>query len=96
MDKLRDVGQAPNKFLERTLLKEAILNQEYQSVLTGLDLLDVPPSVEKCKLEIKKREPSSSSTERLLHSGEQEWLNRRDQAGATLTILEMILLKRKV
>ena len=55
VDKLKDVGQAPNEFLERTLLKEAIQDEEYQSVLTGFDLMDVPLSVERCKLEIRKR-----------------------------------------
>ena len=29
LDKLRDVNQAHNKFLERTLLKEAILDEDY-------------------------------------------------------------------
>ena len=55
LDKLRDVSQAPNDFLERTLLKEAIQDADYTSVLTGLDLLDTPPSVEKCKAENRKK-----------------------------------------
>ena len=55
LDKLRDVNQAPNKFLERTMLKDAIQDEDYSSVLTGLNLLDTPPSVEKCKAEIRKK-----------------------------------------
>ena len=55
MDKLKDIGQAPNKFLERTLLKDAIEDEDYSSDLTGLDLMDVTPSVEKCKAEIRKK-----------------------------------------
>ena len=55
MDKLRDVNQALNEFLERTMLKDAIQDEDYSSVLTGLDLLDTPPSVEKCKAEIRKK-----------------------------------------
>ena len=41
--------------MERTLLKDAIQDGDYSSVLTGLDLLDTPPSVEKCKAEIRKK-----------------------------------------
>ena len=55
MDTLRDVGKAPTKFLERTLLKNAIEDQDYSPVLTGFDLMDVPPSVERCKVEIRKK-----------------------------------------
>ena len=55
IDKLRDVGQAPNKFLERTLFKDAIEDADYSPVLTGLDLMDVLPSVERCKAEIRKK-----------------------------------------
>ena len=55
LDKLRDVNQAPNQFLERTMLKDAIQDEDYSSVLTSLDLLDIPPSVEKCKAEIRKK-----------------------------------------
>ena len=55
LDKLRDVNQAPNEFLERTLLKNAIEDEEYSAVLTGLDLLDVPPSLNKCKAKIRKK-----------------------------------------
>ena len=50
MDKLRDVGQAPTNVLERTLLKDAIKDQDYSPVLTGFDLMDVPPSVERYKV----------------------------------------------
>ena len=35
--------------------KDAIQDEDYSSVLTGLDLLDIPPSVEKCKAEIRKK-----------------------------------------
>ena len=55
LDKLRDVNQAPNEFLERTLLKGAIEDEDYTSVLTGLDLMDVIPSVDRCKAEIRKK-----------------------------------------
>ena len=55
VDKLKDVGQAPNKFLERTLHKDAIEDEDYLSVLTGLDLMNVSPSVEKCKAKIRKK-----------------------------------------
>ena len=50
------MNQAPNEFLERTLFKDVIEDEDYSSVLTGLDLMDVPPSVEKCKAEIRKKE----------------------------------------
>ena len=29
---------------------------EYTAILTGLDLLDIPPSVDKCKAKIRKKE----------------------------------------
>ena len=35
--------------------KDAIQDEDYSSVLTDLDLLDTPPSVEKCKAEIRKK-----------------------------------------
>ena len=37
------------------MLKDAIQDEDYSSVLTGLDLLDIPPSVDKCKAEIRKK-----------------------------------------
>ena len=37
------------------MLKDAIQDEDYSSVLTGLDLLDIPLSVEKCKAEIRKK-----------------------------------------
>ena len=55
LDKLQDVNQAPTEFLERTLLKNAIEDEEYSAVLTGLDLLEVPPSVDRCKANIRKK-----------------------------------------
>ena len=75
LDKLRDVNQAPNEVLERILLKKAIQDADYTSVLTGLDLLDTPPSVEKCKTEIKKkgaklelnRKTTSTRKARMIH-----------------------------
>ena len=35
---LQDVGQVPNDFLEWTLLKAAILDEEFQGVITNLDM----------------------------------------------------------
>ena len=55
VDKLRDVNQAPNEFLERTLLKSAIQDEDYASVLTGLDLMDTVPTVDRCKAKIRKK-----------------------------------------
>ena len=55
VDKLRDVGQAPTNFLERTLLKDAFEDQDYSPVLTGFDLMDVPPSVERCRAKTRKK-----------------------------------------
>ena len=55
LDKLRDVNQALNEFLERTLLKNAIQDNEHTAILTGLDLLDILPSVDRCKAKIRKK-----------------------------------------
>ena len=52
---MRDVNQAPNEVLERTPLKEVIQNEDYYSVLTELNLLDVSFSMKKCKAEIRKK-----------------------------------------
>ena len=37
------------------MLKDAIQDEDYSSVLPGLDLLDTLPFVEKCKQEIRKK-----------------------------------------
>ena len=52
LEKLTDVGQAPNDFLERTLLKAAIVNEEYQGVITNLDMRNPPPTPSECKSKI--------------------------------------------
>ena len=95
MDKLRDVGQAPTKFLERTLLKDAVEDQDYSSVLTRFDLMDVPPSVERCKAEIRKKgaklESSRMATAiRKARMDQQE----RPSWGAIATIKETVLKKK--
>ena len=41
--------------MERTPLKKVIQNEDYYSVLTELDLLDVSPSMKKCNAENRKK-----------------------------------------
>ena len=47
------MGQAPNNFLEQNLLKAAILDEEYQGVITNLDIKKLPPTLSECKAEIR-------------------------------------------
>ena len=54
IEELTDVKQAPNEFLERTLLKQAILDDAYSSVITNLSMTKPPPTVDECKAEIRR------------------------------------------
>ena len=68
IEDLQDVRQAPNKFLARTLLKSAIVDERYQTVTTNLDMMKPPPLPDVCKAEIRREgvKLESSSKEKAL------------------------------
>ena len=45
----------PSKFLERSLFKEAIVDPDFEIIITNLDMLTVPPTLKKCKSEVRQR-----------------------------------------
>ena len=51
---LKELGQEPNEFMERTLLKERILDPAYEAAMTNLDLKQPPPTVEQIKRDIRQ------------------------------------------
>ena len=54
MEELQDINQQPNSFLECTLLKAAIIDESYSTVITNLDMMKPAPSPEVCKAEIRR------------------------------------------
>ena len=44
----------PTVWTERTMFKNAIVDPEYKNVLANLTMMSPPPSLEKCKSEIRK------------------------------------------
>ena len=55
IEDLQDVKQASNDFLERTLLKAAIVDESYQTAITNLDMVKPVPSPDVCKAEIRRK-----------------------------------------
>ena len=58
--KLEDLDQGahkirPSEWLEKTLFKESIKDSDFDSVLTTLNAISPPVSLDKCKTEIRKR-----------------------------------------
>ena len=47
--------QGPNNFLERTLLKAAIVDEEYQGTINNLDMQKPPLTPSECKAESRRR-----------------------------------------
>ena len=54
IEDLLDVKQATNDLLERTLLKAAIVDERYQTVITNLDMMKPVPTPDVCKAEIRR------------------------------------------
>ena len=55
ISKLRDIKQAPTPFLEKTMFKKSIIDPEYKSALTALDMQKPPPTIEQCKTRYQGR-----------------------------------------
>lgn len=53
--KLEELGQRPNEFMERTFLKERILDPGYANTIDNLDMMVPAPSIETCKSEIRRQ-----------------------------------------
>ena len=44
----------PSIWMERTLFKSAIIDPEFKNVMDNLNIVSPPPTLEKCKTEVKK------------------------------------------
>ena len=95
MDKLRDVGQAPTKFLEKTFLKDAVEDQDYSSVLTDLTLWMCLLLLRDARLRLGGKEPILSLAGWPQQSGKQGWLNKKGQAGGAIGTIKETALKKK-